>query len=84
MSLVVETRSDASIRMGVSPRGSVALLRAAQANAVLEGRGYVTPHDVQVMAVPVLSHRVIPQDSDSPDVAEQLVADVVRRVPVSA
>lgn len=82
--LVTETRSDASIRMGVSPRGSVALLRAAQANAVLEGRGYVTPHDVQTMAVPVLSHRIVAQDTDAPDVAEQLIADIIRRVPVSA
>lgn len=84
VAVVGETRSDAAIRMGVSPRGSVALLRAAQANAVLEGRGYVTPDDVQRMAVPVLSHRIIAQDSDAPDLAEQLIADIIRRVPVQA
>ncbi|MGC6442564.1 MAG: AAA family ATPase [Rubripirellula sp.] len=52
------TRLDSRIRTGCSPRGSKMLLRAAQARAVLEGRNYVLPDDVQVLAAAVLSHRV--------------------------
>ncbi|MFC7167042.1 AAA family ATPase [Halospeciosus flavus] len=44
--------------LGVSPRGSIALVRAAQGRATLDGRDYVTPDDVQVEAEPVLAHRV--------------------------
>ena len=52
------TRLDSRIRTGCSPRGSKMLLRAAQARAVLEGRNYVLPDDVQALAAAVLSHRV--------------------------
>lgn len=52
------TRMDSRIRTGCSPRGSKMLLRAAQARAVLEGRNYVLPDDVQALAAAVLSHRV--------------------------
>ncbi|MFC6836713.1 AAA family ATPase [Halomarina ordinaria] len=47
-------------QLGVSPRGSIALLRAAQARAVLDGRGYVVPDDVQREAVVTLAHRIRP------------------------
>nr|WP_255152588.1 MoxR family ATPase [Halorarius halobius] len=50
------TRENA--RLGVSPRGSIALLRAAQGRAVLEGRDYVVPDDVQAEAEPTLVHRI--------------------------
>jgi len=46
--------------LGVSPRGSIALLRAAQGRAVLDGRSYVVPDDVQTEAVPTLAHRIQP------------------------
>ena len=45
--------------MGISPRGALALYRAAQARAALDGRGYVSPDDLQVLAVPALAHRVL-------------------------
>jgi MoxR-like ATPase len=44
--------------LGVSPRGSVSLLRAAQARAVLDARDYVIPDDVQQEAEPVMTHRI--------------------------
>ena len=52
------TRRHEGIQMGVSPRGSVHLYRAAQALAMIKGRDYVVPDDVKHLAVPVLSHRV--------------------------
>jgi MoxR-like ATPase len=52
------TRSSASIQLGVSPRGAVALLSAARAWAWLSGRDYVTPDDVKALARPALRHRV--------------------------
>ena len=47
------------VAVGISPRGTLALMRAAQANAGLEGRDYVIPDDVKTVARPVLSHRII-------------------------
>ncbi|PSP84780.1 ATPase [Halobacteriales archaeon QS_1_68_17] len=63
------TREEA--RLGVSPRGSIALLRAAQGRAVLDGRDFVIPDDVQTEALPVLAHRI---ETDDPDLTG---ADVV-------
>ena len=53
------TRGEPSISLGASPRASVALMRAARASAVLEGRDYVTPDDVKGRAVPALRHRIM-------------------------
>jgi MoxR-like ATPase len=52
------TREWSGIENGSGPRGSIALLRAARANAVLEGRDFVTPDDVKSMALPALRHRI--------------------------
>lgn len=57
--IVVATRSDKSISSGVSPRGTLALLKASQVYAAINGRDFVTPDDVKKLAVPVLSHRII-------------------------
>ena len=59
VSIVEATRKDTGILMGVSTRGSLALLRAAKAYAYIQGRDYVVPEDVKTLAVPVLSHRLI-------------------------
>jgi MoxR-like ATPase len=56
--LVRATRADISFALGASPRAGVMLLRAAKANAAIEGRDYVLPEDVQEMLPPVLRHRV--------------------------
>lgn len=58
--LVRSTREDEEITLGVSPRGAVALYRASQALAFMEGRDYATPDDVKYLATHVLSHRLIP------------------------
>jgi MoxR-like ATPase len=56
--IVEGTRSDARLRLGVSPRGSLALHRTAQARAFMAGRDYVLPEDVRALAAPVLAHRL--------------------------
>ncbi|MFT5390828.1 MAG: MoxR-like ATPase [Gammaproteobacteria bacterium] len=57
--IAAHSREDARLRLGVSPRAALALQRAAQALAGINGRGYVLPDDVKNLAIPVLSHRVI-------------------------
>jgi MoxR-like ATPase len=58
--LVRATRSDSEISLGVSPRGAVALHRATQAWAWLQGRSYALPDDVKDLALYVLAHRIVP------------------------
>ncbi len=53
------TRNHQNIYLGVSPRGSLALFRAAQALAAMRGRGYVIPDDIKLLAKPTLAHRII-------------------------
>ncbi|MGG2092153.1 MoxR family ATPase [Bacillus sp. S13(2024)] len=57
--LVNQTRSYNSIQLGASPRGSIALMKASQAYALIHGRNYVIPDDVKFLAPYVLSHRLI-------------------------
>ncbi|MBH5317732.1 MoxR family ATPase [Paenibacillus sp. GSMTC-2017] len=58
LAIVEATRKREDISIGVSPRGSQALLRAAQVHAILRGRDFVTPDDIKAMAKPVLAHRL--------------------------
>ena len=79
--LVSATRTAPGVRLGASPRGSVGLLRAAQAAAAMAGRPYVTPADVQRLAVPVLAHRIVLNDVEADAASrtraiEQVVAGV--------
>ena len=62
--LVQATRNHPQIRYGASPRGSMALMRAAQALAALEGRDYVLPDDVKALASPVLTHRLVLHETE--------------------
>ena len=70
------------IRYGASPRATIFLTMAARANALLEGRGYVTPQDVKSIAPDVLRHRVIltyeaeAEEKTSEDIIEQILANV--------
>ena len=57
--IVIASRSHGDVRLGTSTRGSLALLRGAQARAAIDGRTYVIPDDVKTMARPVLGHRLI-------------------------
>ncbi|HEV8458315.1 MAG TPA: MoxR family ATPase [Methylomirabilota bacterium] len=59
VALVTATRRSPLLSLGVSPRGSLALLRAARAQALTEGRDYLVPDDITSLAVPALAHRVM-------------------------
>jgi MoxR-like ATPase len=59
MDIVERTRKHPDLILGVSPRGSQALLKCVQVHAILNGRDYVTPDDVKAMVKPVLAHRII-------------------------
>ncbi|MCM1189060.1 MAG: MoxR family ATPase [bacterium] len=57
--LVSATRTGDQVLSGVSPRGTIALMRSAKAFAYLNGRSFVTPDDIKTLAVPVLAHRIV-------------------------
>jgi len=82
--LVEATRRDPRIQLGASPRAGLALLRAAKARAVIEGRGYALPDDVRGLGRSVLAHRLIltPDARARGASAEEVVADALDAVPV--
>lgn len=82
--IVQRTRSHASVYLGVSPRGSVALMKAAQAYAFMHTRDFVIPDDVQFLAPYVLSHRLIlkPEAKFDGLSAEEVIAQLLSRTPV--
>jgi MoxR-like ATPase len=82
--LVARTRATTALRLGASPRAALHLLRAARAHAALEGRDHVIPDDVQVLAGPVLAHRLIPSSETqlARRTTSDVVVDLLRQVPV--
>ena len=82
--LVRSTREHEQIELGVSPRGSLGLHRAAQAYATVRGRAFVTPDDVKYLAPSVLAHRIVPSAEARlrGKSSEDLISDVSGRVPV--
>jgi MoxR-like ATPase len=60
MAIVQRTRATPKLRMGVSPRGNIAIFRAARAYALTHGRTYLVPNDVRELVVPCLAHRILP------------------------
>jgi MoxR-like ATPase len=82
--LVEATRRHESVYLGASPRGSLALYRASQAWALLDGRDFVSPDDVKALAYPALGHRLIISPSARvKDVGpERIVESCLQRVPV--
>ena len=79
--IVAGTRASSNIAIGVSPRGAVALQRAAQARAAMTGRDFATPDDVKAVALPVLRHRIAARSSE-PDAASKYLEDILSTVPV--
>ena len=81
--VVQATRKHARIESGVSPRGTLAYLRASQAYAMVQGREYVVPEDMKAVAVPVLAHRIrLKSGLSESRAAEQAILDVLDQVPV--
>ena len=81
--IMAATRKHAALQLGVSPRGAIALIRAAQACAVLAGRNYILPDDVRRMALPVLSHRLIlsPEARMKGISAEGILSGLIQSLP---
>lgn len=84
--IVAFTRSDRNASLGISPRGSIALYKAAKAFAYIYERSYVTPDDVKNAAVSVLAHRMIlsPQGKSEFGTAEAYIEGVLKSIPVPA
>jgi MoxR-like ATPase len=82
--LVNQTRQHRQVAIGVSPRGSLALLKLARAWAALQGRSYVLPDDVKDFATDALCHRIILEPSlwGSKNLEETVIEDVVRAASV--
>jgi MoxR-like ATPase len=84
--LVAATRTIPGIQLGASPRASIALMKIAQAMALMDGAEFVTPEQIQTLAVPVIAHRLVlePQARFSGITARGVVEEVVKKLPVPA
>jgi MoxR-like ATPase len=87
LSIVRKTRESEQFSLGVSPRGSQMLYRAAQAMAFLDGRSFCTPEDIKPLVVPVFAHRVVVNGLYSSTLkkseqAEQVIQEIVDSTPV--
>jgi MoxR-like ATPase len=84
--LVGATRGATGVQLGASPRASIALMKTAQALALFDGADFVTPEQIQVLAVPVIAHRLVlePQARFSGLTARGVVEDGIRKLRVPA
>ena len=82
--VVRETRAANGVQLGASPRASLALMKAAQALALSEGREFVIPEDVREMAVPVIAHRMVaePQARFAGVTTAGIVEEILTKVPL--
>ncbi len=83
--IVEDTRNHPELLLGVSPRGSQALLKTSQAFAAIKGRDYVIPDDVKSMIKPVLAHRLITRHTGNENgkpVSFRILDEIINRVPV--
>ena len=84
VSIVNATRENDYIKLGVSPRGSIALYRTAKAYAYVTGRGYVIPDDIKALAPVVLSHRIIltPKGRSAVGTSDEMVKKLLSEITV--
>ena len=84
--LVAATRTASGVQLGASPRASIALMKTAQAMALFDGLDFVTPEQIQKLAVPVIAHRLVlePQARFSGGSARSVVEGIVKKLPVPA
>jgi MoxR-like ATPase len=87
LDIVNRTRNSEQLALGVSPRGTLMLQRAAQARAFLDGRDFCLPDDFKQLAVPVFSHRVVASSRHASlqkksETTESVLRDIVESVPV--
>jgi MoxR-like ATPase len=87
LDIIEATRGASGVQLGASTRAGLGLYRAAQANALLEGRDYVVPDDVKRLAVPVLAHRLLLKNMRRPggaDPAEAFLIEALAKIHVPA
>ena len=84
--LVAATRQAAGVQLGASPRASIALMKAAQALALFDGQEFVSPEQIQELAVSVIAHRIVmePQARFSGQSARSVVEEVMKKIKVPA
>lgn len=84
--LVGATRATDGVQLGASPRASIALMKAAQALALFDGLDFVTPEQIQELAVPVIAHRLVmePQARFAGQTARGVVENIVKKTRVPA
>jgi MoxR-like ATPase len=82
--LAQKTRSNRDIELGISPRATLMLMQAAKANALLEGRAFVIPDDIQQLFLPVLQHRILVRAEGRVQGADasQILSVILKQVPV--
>jgi len=80
--LLHATRQHPKVRLGVSTRGGLALVRLAQAHAALDGRDFVTPDDVQTFGVGALAHRTVLEHARGLEPARSLITEIMASTPV--
>ena len=79
LDIVTLTRNDKAIAIGASPRAAIGLKRACQARALLQGRNFVIPEDIQELAVPALAHRILTKVGQDP---KQIITAIIERIDV--
>jgi len=87
MAIVEATRNSPAVELGVSPRGAMSFYKAAQANAFVNARDYCIPDDIKDLAIPCLSHRIIPAtsldvESTRSEIGERAINEILERIPV--
>lgn len=84
--LAQATRNSPAVELALSPRGTLALRRASQALAAIDGRGYVVPDDVKTVAIPVIAHRLrlrgANYNGNAAAAAENVVNEIVNQLPI--
>jgi MoxR-like ATPase len=84
VALTEATREHPAVSLGVSPRGSIALVRVAQARAATRARDFVGPEDIKALAPEVLAHRLSVRGGVSGATAETALRDILESVPPPA
>ena len=79
--IVSATRRNASLALGVNPRGTLAYLRCCQTYAAIQGREFVTPDDVKILCIPVLAHRLIPYNAGAGQ-GKKILEEILDKVEV--
>lgn len=79
--IIIKTRFESAVLLGVSPRGTLAFINALRAFAMVSGRGFVTPEDIKLLAHPVLAHRIVMR-GESAALSASFINSVLDSVPV--